>query len=280
MLKQEIILNNGNSIPVIGYGTWRISESEAEDAILNAISAGYRHIDTAEVYNNQKGIGNALEKSEVPRERLCVTSKVWNNSQGYESTIKSVKNTLRELKTDYLDLFLIHWPIPFAYKDQWVTKNRETYKAMEELHKDGVLRSIGVSNFKVKHLVPLMEYCSVKPAVNQIEVNPGKDITEIEQYCIENNITIEGWAPLAVGRIFAVDKILQIAGKHNKTAAQVCLKWCLQRGIIPLVKSLNSERMKENLDIFDFELDKGDMFALTNLSDKIESGLDPDNFTR
>lgn len=269
-------LNNGYKIPCVGYGTWQTPDGEtAVRAVKEAIKAGYRHIDTAAVYGNEVSVGKAIKESGIKREELFVTSKVWNANRGYESTKEAFKKTLNDLGLEYLDLYLIHWPASQHQFDNWEQINLDTWRAMTELYKEGKIKAIGVSNFKLHHLKALME-TEIQPMVNQIEFHPGQMQEEIYKYCRENNILVEAWSPLGTGRILENETLAGIAKKYNKSVAQLCIRWCLQNGALPLPKSITPSRIKENADIFNFIISDDDMREINEMQYCGGSGMDPD----
>lgn len=267
---KKYILSNNIEIPQIGFGTSLITGQECIDNIKQALEAGYRHIDTASAYNNEKEIGQAINTSKIPRQEIFITSKVWKDSMGYENTMKSFNKTLEDLGQKYIDLFLIHWP---CNKNKHI--NIETWKALEELYKCGKVRAIGLSNFLKHHLEWILEECEIKPMVNQIEYHPGLTRPETVEFCRKHNIIVEAWAPLGKGKMLSNEKLVEIAKKYNKSVAQICLKWCVQNGIVPLPKSSNLERMKQNLDIFDFEISNQDMQFINSMKFFAGSDMDP-----
>ena len=274
---KNFTLYNGVQIPAIGYGTWRTRPAEVcEKAVQDAIACGYTHIDGAAVYKNEDSVGNAIKNSHMKREDLFVTSKVWNDMRGYEKTKEAFYTSLEKLGLDYLDLYLIHWPNPLAFRDKMEEMNAETWRAMEDLYMEGKIRAIGVSNFKIHHLESLMKHARIKPMVNQIETTIGFMQEDVLQYCKENNIVVEGWSPLGSGRLFTNDALIDIANKYNKSIAQITLRYLLQKGVLPLPKSTNPERMKQNLEVFDFEISDEDMKWIDALDIEISSGNDPD----
>lgn len=273
---EKIELSNGYEIPCIGYGTWDIRDAEiVVRAVKTAIEAGYRHIDTASAYKNEKSIGKAIKESFIDRKELFITSKVWATERGYEKTIKSFKKTLDDLGVDYLDLYLIHWPAsPNKYED-WDKINIETWQALIDIYESGKVKSIGVSNFRPAHLESLMSM-RVKPMVNQIELNPGNKHIKTLDYCKNNGIQVEAWSPLGRKRILDNEILISIAKKYKKSVAQICLRWCIQNNVIPLPKSVTPERIKENFQIFDFEISQEDMTTINGMPSFGWSGLDPD----
>ena len=277
-LKDTYTLSNGVNIPCVGFGTWQTPNGEtAINSVLEAIKCGYRHIDTAACYGNEESVGKAIKLSRINREELFVTSKLWNTDQGYESTLKAFNKTIKDLGLDYLDLYLIHWPVVKGHKEDWKESICETWKAFEKLYSEGKIRAIGVSNFKPHHLKVIFENCNIKPMVNQIELHPSHNQDETVKFCRNNNILVEAWGPLSTGRIFKVKEMQDIANKYNKSIAQITLRWHIQNEILPLPKSVTPSRIKENSMIFDFELLKEDMDLIQNLKGCEGSGVDPDN---
>lgn len=269
----SIKLNNGKHIPTIGFGTSLITGEECIRIIKTAIEVGYRHIDTASVYKNEVEIGKAIRQSKVDRKELFITSKVWKDSMGYDNTLRSFDNSLKNLDLDYIDLFLIHWP-----KNDNEKLNIDTWKALERLYKEGKVKAIGVSNFLKHHLEIILNNCDIVPTVNQIEFHPGLIRKETIEFCKEKNIVLEAWAPLGKGKMLNNEILLNIAKKYNKSVAQICLKWCLQNKVIPLPKSENLERMKQNLNLFDFEITIEDMNIINNMKFFAGSNMNPDTF--
>ncbi|MDU4939880.1 MAG: aldo/keto reductase [Clostridium sp.] len=277
-LNDTYTLSNGVNIPCVGFGTWQTPNGEtATNSVLEAIKCGYRHIDTAACYGNEESVGKAIKLSGLNREELFVTSKLWNTDQGYESTLKAFNKTIKDLDLDYLDLYLIHWPVVKGHKEDWEKSICETWKAFEKLYSEGKIRAIGVSNFKPHHLKVIFENCNIKPMVNQIELHPSHNQDETVKFCRDNNILVEAWGPLSTGRIFKVKEMQDIADKYSKSIAQITLRWHIQNEILPLPKSVTPSRIKENSMIFDFELLKEDMELIQNLKGCEGSGIDPDN---
>ncbi|MFQ8923238.1 MAG: aldo/keto reductase [Clostridium paraputrificum] len=277
-LKDTYTLSNGVNIPCVGFGTWQTPNGEtAINSVLEAMKCGYRHIDTAACYGNEESVGKAIKLSRINREELFVTSKLWNTDQGYESTLKAFDKTIKDLGLDYLDLYLIHWPVVKEHKEDWKEAICETWKAFEKLYSDGKIRAIGVSNFKPHHLKVIFENCNIKPMVNQIELHPSHNQDETVKFCRNNNILVEAWGPLSTGRIFKVKEMQDIANKYNKSIAQITLRWHIQNEILPLPKSVTPSRIKENSMIFDFELLKEDLELIQNLKGCEGSGVNPDN---
>lgn len=277
MKKIFYLLNNNYKMPNIGFGTFRTpSGEETEQSVLNAIKAGYRHIDCAAAYGNEKSVGEAIRKSGVAREEIFVTSKLWNDDKGYENTLAAFNRTLEDLQLEYLNLYLIHWPIAKASKENWKEANSESWRALEELYNQGKIKAIGVSNFLEHHLEPLFETAKIKPMVNQIEFHPGMLQKEIVEFCKKHNILVEAWAPFSNGQVLNNPVLKEIADKYEKTVAQLTLRWIIQKGIVPLPKSVTPERIKSNLEVFDFEISAQDVERIDRLTDCGGSGLHPD----
>lgn len=260
---QKMKLVNGVEIPVIGFGTWQVQNGqEAYQAVLCALQNGYTHIDTAAVYGNEESVGKAILDSGIPRERLFITTKLWNQVRGYEETIEAVETSLRKLKLDYIDLYLIHWPNPLKYRDCWEEKNSESWRAMEDLYQMGKIKAIGVSNFLIHHLEALKKTQRIAPMVNQIKLFPGLQQEELCRYCEKEQIVLEAYSPFGTGRIFEVQELKELARKYNKTVAQICIRYAIQKNRIPLPKSVTRERILSNLKVFDFELEEADVAFL------------------
>ncbi|WP_320123016.1 aldo/keto reductase [uncultured Sphaerochaeta sp.] len=275
-LKDKIKMKNGYGIPCVGYGTWQTPDGEtARSVVKKAIELGYRHIDAAAVYGNEVSVGQGIKESGIDRRELFVTSKVWNTMRGYNATIQAFNKTLDDLQLDYLDLYLIHWPASEKQFSDWESVNLETWRAMTDLYKEGKIKAIGVSNFKIHHLNALMK-TSVPPMVNQIEFHPGLMQQETVNFCKANDILVEAWSPLGTGKMLSNGVLLGIARKYNKSVAQLCVRWCLQNGVVPLPKSITPSRIEENAKIFEFEISNEDMNEINNLQYFGGSGLDPD----
>lgn len=273
-LKDTFKLRNGNTIPCIGFGTWQIPDGDiAINAVKKAIEVGYRHIDTAFCYENERSVGKAMRECGVPREEIFVTSKLWNTFRGYDMALKGFELSMNLLGLDYLDLFLIHWP---CHTEDGDAINKETWRAFEELYKDGRIRNIGVSNFKVHHLKPLLESAEIKPVVNQIEIHPGFMQKEVVDFCHQNDIVVESWGPLGQGAVLNNETLVAIAKKYNHSVAQLCIRWCLQINTLPLPKTATMSRIEENVNVFDFVISDEDMNIINALSNIGSSGLDPD----
>ncbi|WP_339149409.1 MULTISPECIES: aldo/keto reductase [unclassified Sutcliffiella] len=270
-LASTTTLHNGIEMPWFGLGVFKVEEGqEVEASVKMAIHAGYKSIDTAAIYKNEEGVGKAIKESDVPREELFITTKVWNADQGYESTLKAFDESMEKLGLEYLDLYLVHWPVKGKYVDTW--------KALEKLYQDGKVRAIGVSNFQIHHLQDILEVAEVKPMVNQVEYHPKLSQAELLNFCKENEIQLEAWSPLMQGQLLDNEVLKEIASSHNKSVAQVILRWDLQNGVVTIPKSVKEHRIKENADIFDFELSAEEMQRIHALNENKRVGPDPDNF--
>jgi len=270
-LQDTTILHNGVKMPNFGLGVYKSQDGEEViNAIHYAVKAGYRSIDTASLYFNETGVGEAIKQCGLPREELFITTKVWNSDQGYESTLAAFEESMKKLDLEYLDLYLIHWPVKEKYKDTW--------RALEKLYKDGRVRAIGVSNFHQHHLEDLMSVAQVKPMVNQVELHPFLSQVELRAYCQSEGIAIEAWSPLARGRVLQDPTLAELAAKYNKSIPQIVLRWDLQHGIITIPKSVHEQRIIDNADIFDFELSVEDMKKIDSLNRNERTGQNPDYF--
>jgi 2,5-diketo-D-gluconate reductase A len=267
-----ITLNNGVSIPQLGFGVFLIEPGDTKDATLAALEIGYRHIDTAEMYGNEAQVGDAVRASGIDRDDIFVTSKLNNSFHDYDDALNAFDQTLKELAFDYLDLFLVHWPLP------GVGDFVETWKAMEEIYRSGRCRAIGVSNFQKHHLQRLFDETEIVPAVNQIEVHPYLIQDELRAFGSEHGIPTEAWSPLGRGAVLEEPTLVDIAKRHERTPAQVTLRWALQRGDIVFPKSVNRHRMEENFDLFGFELSQDEIDQISALNRDERIGPDPDNF--
>lgn len=271
----NLILNNGTEIPDIGFGTWQTTEN-VQKTVKFALEAGYRHIDTAAIYGNEAEIGEALADSKIPRKDLYLTTKIWNSNRSTLGVKTSVEQSLKKLQTNYLDLLLIHWPANEKQFANWKEINAETWKAMEELYKTGVVKSIGVSNFMLPHIKALLESAEIIPAVNQIEFHPGYTQPKVVDYCKEKGIAIEAWSPIGSGRLLKDRDLKAIADQYNVSPAILCIQFCLQCGVVVLPKSENKENINNNLHFNRFEISENDMEKLKTLKETGFSGLNPE----
>ncbi|NBA86001.1 aldo/keto reductase [Emticicia sp. CRIBPO] len=265
---QKVKLNNGVEMPVLGFGVFQVTDlAECERSVLEAIQTGYRLIDTAASYRNEEAVGKAIKKSGVPRDELFITTKLWIQSNGYEGAKKAFENSMRQLQLDYLDLYLIHQPFGDVYG---------SWRAMEDLYKEGRIRAIGVSNFQPDRLIDLIVHHEIAPAVNQVETHPFNQQIENQDFMEQNKVQIESWGPFAEGKndLFQNELLASVGNKYNKTIAQVVLRWLSQRGVVAIPKSVRKERMEENFKIFDFELSNEDMEAIKTLDTRQSSFFD------
>ena len=265
-------LNDGNQIPAIGFGTYKATEEEGIEAVKNALRNGYRLIDGAAKYENEVAVGKAIKESGIPREEIFVTTKVWRENLGYENTKKAFEDSLQKLNLDAVDLYLIHWPANAKNFENWQEINAETWRAMEDLQKEGKIKSIGVSNFWVEHVEALMKTAKVKPAINQIEFHPGYWQQEVTEFCQKHGIVVEAWSPLARGKVFENEALKKIAENHGKSVSQISLRWIVQHGVVPIPKSTTEERILDNISIFDFELNSDEMKTINELPEMGFSG--------
>jgi len=270
----NIMLNNGQRIPQFGFGVFLIPPDETEAAVSRALEAGYRHFDTAEMYGNEAEVGSAISKSGLSRSEIFVTTKLGNGAHRPDDARQAFDGSLKALGFDYVDLFLIHWPLPARYEGDFVA----TWKTLEEFYRDGRSRSIGVSNFQPHHLRRLHQESEITPAVNQIEVHPYLTQDDVRGFCAEHQIAVEAWSPLGRGTVLGDPTIADIAGRYGKTPAQVVLRWHIERGDIVFPKSVTPARIRENIDIFDFELSGEDVESISALNRNERTGPDPDKF--
>ncbi|MED3957677.1 aldo/keto reductase [Priestia aryabhattai] len=274
-LQDTVTLHNGVKMPWFGLGVFKVEEGpELVNAVKTAIVKGYRSIDTAAIYENEEGVGEGirqgLKEAGLSREDIFVTSKVWNADLGYEETLAAYETSLQKLGLEYLDLYLIHWPVEGKYKEAW--------KALETLYKEEKVRAVGVSNFQIHHLEDLMKDGEVKPVINQVEYHPRLTQKELHAFCQKHDIQLEAWSPLMQGELLDNDVLKEIAEKHGKSVAQIILRWDLQNGVVTIPKSTKEHRIVENSSLFDFELDAEDVSKINELNQNHRVGPDPDNF--
>ncbi|MDQ0214711.1 diketogulonate reductase-like aldo/keto reductase [Oikeobacillus pervagus] len=270
-LQDRYELHNGVKIPYVGLGVYKMEDKEeAVGAVKTALETGYRSIDTAQFYQNEDCVGKAVAELGIPREEIFITSKVWNSDQGYDSTLRAFEHSLNELKQDYIDLYLIHWPIKVKYKETW--------KALERLYREGVVKAIGVSNFQIHHLEDLMSTSNEKPVINQVELHPYLSQKPLREFCKQHQIAVEAWSPIARGRILEDPVLAEMGKKYGKTTAQIILRWHLQNNVVIIPKSVHANRIKENAQLFDFELQATDVEVIHSLNKDQRFGKDPDYF--
>ncbi|MDE8563632.1 aldo/keto reductase [Anoxybacillus rupiensis] len=270
-ITDSALLSNGVKMPWLGLGVYKVSNGdEVVKAVRTALEIGYRHIDTASFYENEEGVGQAIKESGIPREQLFITTKVWNTEQGYEETLQAFKRSANKLGLEYVDLYLVHWPVKETYK--------ETYRALEKLYKEGFVRAIGVSNFHIHHLENLMTDCEIKPMVNQVEYHPRLTQQELHAFCRKHQIQLEAWSPLMRGVLLEEPILVDIANKYGKSPAQVILRWDLQNQVVTIPKSVTPQRIKENAEIFDFELTAEEMERIHSLNQNKRIGKNPNDF--
>lgn len=269
-------LNNGIDIPAIGFGTWQIPEGEdAYQAVKEALVAGYTHIDTAAIYGNEKSVGRAIKDSGIARNTLFITTKLWNTERGYDKTVVAFEKSLADLGLEYLDLYLIHWPANETQFEDWAAINADTWKALEYLYQQGKVKAIGVSNFPKEYLAKLLETAAIIPAVNQIEFHPGYLQEETVELCKSNDILVQAWSPLGSGRILQHETLIALAEQKSTSVGQICIKFVLSQGILPLPKSTNPANIKRNLDVDSFDLTEEDIRTIRTLPAMGFSGSDP-----
>ncbi|HET9163845.1 MAG TPA: aldo/keto reductase [Solirubrobacterales bacterium] len=268
-----IALHDGVEIPQLGFGVFQVPPDKTQDTVERALEAGYRHIDTAAAYRNERGVGAAIAASGLPREEIFVTTKLWNTQQGYETTLGAFEKSIARLGLDHVDLYLIHWPVPSA------GRALDTWRAFERIHEEGRARTIGVSNFRVEDLEMLEREAEVQPTVNQIELHPHLPQAELREWHAEHGIATQAWSPLAQGELLANETISAVAARHDRTPAQVILRWHLQLGNVVIPKSATPARIRENFELFDFELGEEDMTEIAALDVGKRTGPDPGTFT-
>ena len=269
-------LNNGMKIPCMGFGTYKAAEGNDATVIKTAIEAGFRYFDTASLYYTEEALGQAIKESGIPREEFFVVSKMWTDQMGYENVKKALEESLTKLQMDYLDIYLIHWPRSSKNYDEWKSIVGETWKAMEELQKEGKIRALGLSNFLPHHMKYVLENCEIKPVVNQLELHPGFMQYATVKYCEEHDIRVQAWSPLGRFRMADNTLLVSLTEKYQVTFAQLCLRFLIQLGIIPLPKASSMERMKQNMDVFGFEIEEEDMYRILTMPECGWSGEYPD----
>lgn len=276
-IEDTYTLNNGVEIPIIGFGTWQTPDGDiAKHAVEVALNAGYRHIDTAAAYGNEKSVGQAIKKSGINRHDLFITTKLWNADHGYQSTKAAIDRSLQNLKVDYLDLYLIHWPNPVAMRDHWAEANAESWRAMEEAVQAGKIRAIGVSNFRKRHLDELLKTAEIKPVVNQIMLNPSDLQSDIVKVNNKLGLLSEAYSPLGTGGLLGNETVKEIASEVGKSPAQVLIRWSLEHGFLPLPKSVHDKYIQANVEVFDFNLNSEQMNKLDSLHGVSGLATDPD----
>ena len=276
-LEDTYTLNNGVEIPIIGFGTWQTPDGDiAKHAVEVALNAGYRHIDTAAAYGNEKSVGQAIKNSGINRHDLFITTKLWNTDHGYKSAKAAIDRSLQNLMVDYLDLYLIHWPNPVDMRDHWAEANAESWRAMEEAVQAGKIRAIGVSNFRKRHLDELLKTAEIKPVVNQIMLNPSDLQPDVVKINNELKLLSEAYSPLGTGGLLGNETVNEIASEVGKSPAQVLIRWSLEHGFLPLPKSVHDKYIQANVEVFDFNLNSEQMNRLDNLHGVSGLATDPD----
>ena len=279
-LTDTYTLSNGVHIPCVGFGTWQSKDGpEAKNSVAEALRAGYRHIDTAQGYGNEESVGQAVKESGLSRGEVFLTSKLTNSVRGYDQTISAFHESLRKLGTDYMDLFLIHWPRPVSFRNDWEAQNAQSWRAMEDLYREGKVRAIGISNFHPHHIEALLKTATVAPMVNQIRLAPGDTQDEVVSFSREKGMLLEAYSPLGVGKVFEVPQMKDLARKYGKSIAQIAIRWSLQRGYLPLPKSVTPARSRENTEGFDFRLEDADVDLIAGLKGCVGYSSDPDSIT-
>lgn len=273
---ERYVLNNGVEIPAVAFGTYKAADGKSADVIRAAIGAGYRYFDTASFYGTETYLAEAIRESGIPRREFFIASKLWKDEMGYENVKSAFERTLNNLRTDYLDLYLIHWPLPEPGYKEWRQLDKETWRAMEELYEAGKIRAIGLSNFLPYHIENILKDCRVRPAVDQIEYHPGYSQEAVVNYCRERGILVQAWSPIGRSRVLDEPLVKELAAKYDVSPAQICLKFAVQRNIIPLPKSSSEDRMRENLDLYSFELEQDDIWRLSTMPQTGWSGEHPD----
>ena len=274
---EHIKLRNGNELPIMGLGTWQITDRDLMSEIIGAAyKEGYRLIDSAAAYSNEIALSKAIVANGIPREDVILSDKVWNTSRGYDAVQEACKRSLKKLKTDYLDAYLIHWPASMKLYDNWSEINAETWRGMEQLNKDGIVKNIGVCNFKIHHLEELKKTAEVMPFINQVELHPGFPQNELIDYCKTEEIVIEASSPLGNGQILENEVLNRLAAQKNVSVSQICLRWEIQKGIIVIPKTSKVERLRVNMDVFGFSLSEDEMKEIDSIPYCGGIGIDPD----
>ena len=273
---EHYVLNNGVEIPAVAFGTYKAADGKSADVIRAAIGAGYRCFDTASFYGTETYLAEAIRESGISRGEFFIASKLWKDEMGYENVKSAFERTLNNLRTDYLDLYLIHWPLPEPGYKEWRQLDKETWRAMEELYEAAKIRAIGLSNFLPHHIENILKDCRVRPAVDQIEYHPGYSQEAVVNYCRERGILVQAWSPIGRSRVLDEPLVKELAAKYDVSPAQICLKFAVQRNIIPLPKSSSEDRMRENLDLYSFELEQDDIWRLSTMPQTGWSGEHPD----
>lgn len=270
-------LRNGVRIPCVGFGTWQTPNDQiGYEAVRHALEEGYRHIDTAAIYGNEEAVGQAVIDSKIPRNEIFLTTKLWGDDYGYETTKKAFQKSLDKLQTDYVDLYLMHWPNPVKFRDRWAENNSETWRAIEELYEEGKIKSIGVSNFEIRHLEALLKTARVKPMVNQLKLCPGDVKEDLIAFCDKHGILAEAYSPLGTGKVFEVPELKELAEKYGVSVGRLCIRWSLEQGFLPLPKSVTPKYIEENTRLFDFTIEPEDVRAIAGLTDCCGVPRDPD----
>ena len=275
-LNDYTVLSNGVKLPCLGYGTWQSPKEDARKCVKAAIDMGYRHIDTAFAYGNEDAVGEGIRDSGIARDELFVTTKHWITDRGYEKTVQAVETSLRNLGLDYVDLYLIHWPCVEKVSPEWKEINAGTWRGFEKMYRDGKIRAIGLSNFEKKHVEALMETAEIAPMVNQIEFHPGYTQMDNVEYSKSFGMAVEAWSPLGSGAVLKDEFLGKIAAKYGKSTAQLCIRFALQNDVIPMPKSVTPERIKQNMEVFDFEITDEDMKAIASMPQLGFSGFRPE----
>lgn len=269
-------LPNNTTISAPGYGTYLLEKSIAAQCVATAIDIGYRHIDAAAIYKNEPEVGRGIRESGVSRNELFITSKLWNTERGYDTTLRAFEKTCQDLQVEYLDLYLIHWPANAKQFNHWQSLNSETWRAFETLYRQGTIKVIGLSNFLPHHIDSLLEKAEVPPMVNQLEYHPGYQQRALIDFCKKQDILVQGWGAIGQARILDNPTLKEVAGKYGKTVAQLCIRWAIQNGTVPIVKSSTESRIRENFEVVDFTIANEDMAIIDGLPPQGGTGLDPD----